>query len=216
MNTRSWIALLFLLLIPRATLLYPAFVTRNFNEILGDTLPATCLVGDQAFKTDEQIGEELYLCTSTDNWTPQGFTPAFGELYEDSAGTVINLPTADNFVQWVSSTVGLSSLTTPSAASDNITILTNGAGTYKVSFSASFSGTVNSTFHWSVFLGGVEQENVSVERKIGAAADIGSIAASGLLALSVAEVVDLRASATANTKTVTVNHANLTITKIGR
>jgi hypothetical protein len=42
----------------------------------GTTLPATCVAGEQFFKTDAAAGQNLYLCASTNTWTQSGQIPA--------------------------------------------------------------------------------------------------------------------------------------------
>lgn len=141
--------------------------------------------------------------------------PAFGQLWEDGAGSVINLATAGVYYQWVSSTAGLSLLTVPSAGADNITVSLGGDGTYNVCISTSYNGSVNTEFHWATFLDGNKQSNVSNKRKIGAAADLGNTASCGLLSLVAGSVLDLRVTADVNTKSVTVNHASLVVHRVG-
>ncbi len=41
------------------------------DHFVGPDLPAKCAVGDVAFKTGVTAGQNLYGCTSTDNWTVQ-------------------------------------------------------------------------------------------------------------------------------------------------
>lgn len=193
-------------------LLYGAFTTRNFSEILGGTQPATCTVGDVAFDTDNGV---TLRCTAADTWTEVALPPAYGQLWEHNAGgTVINIATGGTFVQWVSSTVGEYSLTTPSAGTDNITIDAGSGGMYLVGFHASYTGNANEVFHWAVFVEGVAYHRVASERKAGAG-DVGSQSGIGIVPLAATDVVDLRVTSTNDTKTATVNHVSLTLTRIG-
>lgn len=159
------------------------------------------------------VGQPMLLWAS--KVSKPAVAPAFGQLWEDSAGTVINLATAGVYYQWVSSTVGLSLLTVPSSATDNITVGVGGAGTYAVCISTSYSGSANTSFHWAAFLDGNEQSNVSNERAIGTGADLGNSASCGLLSLVAGSVVDLRVSANANSKSATVKHASLVVHRVG-
>ena len=190
---------------------FAAFETRNFNENLGATIPATCTVGDVSYDTDDQI---TYRCTASDTFSAVNFPPAYGQLYENGAGTVINITTGGTFVQWVSSTAGLSNLTTPSIASDNITIDTGGGGVYLVGFQVSYSGSNNEVYHWAVFVEGAEVLNISSERKI-SPGDMGSQSGVGLVTLAATDVVDLRVTSVSDATTATVDHAQLTITRVG-
>ena len=200
------------LLLVLTVILYGAFQTRNVAEIQGTTQCGSCTVGDQAFDTDNGV---TYRCgPSANEWSAVAIPPAFGQLYEDSGGTVINIATGGTFVQWVSSTAGLSNLTTPAVDTDNITIDSGGAGVYLIAFQISFQGNANEIYHWSVFVQGAERTEVNSERKI-AANDQGSQSGTGLVALNDADVVDLRVTSTTNTKTATVNHVQLTLTRVG-
>lgn len=83
-----------LLAVILAVSLFAAYTTRNFSEILGDTLPATCLIGEQIWLTTEQPGEELFGCTDDApvTWTRLGSQHSYGQLYIDSAlGITVNL-----------------------------------------------------------------------------------------------------------------------------
>ncbi len=44
--------------------------TRSFK--MGTSLPASCVVGEQYFKSDATAGRNLYACTSANTWTLQG------------------------------------------------------------------------------------------------------------------------------------------------
>lgn len=145
---------------------------------------------------------------------PTTIPVAFGQLYEDGAGTVINIATGGTFVKWVSSTVGLYSLTTPAADTDDITIDSGGAGTYLIAFVVSYVGSASEIFHWAVYVQGVKQDMASSEIKVGASAMM-SQSGTGLVALSDADVVDLRVTSAGDTRTATINHAQLTLLRVG-
>ena len=206
-------------LMKRATLIaglllmaaFAAFETRNFSENLGTTIPGTCTMGDVAYDTDDFI---TYRCTASDTFSAVNFPPAYGQLYENGAGSVINITTGGTFVQWVSSTAGLSNLVTLSIASDNITIDTGGGGTYLVAFQVSYSGSNNEIYHWAVFAEGAEILNISSERKI-SPGDMGSQSGVGLVTLAATDVVDLRVTSISDATTATVDHVQLTITRVG-
>ena len=146
-------------------------------------------------------------------WNATGVPAAYGELYEGDAASVIDITTAGDYYQWTTAIDGAYSLTTPSAATDNITIDTAGAGMYVINYNVSFEGTVNTTYHWHVFVDNVLAPNVGSARKIGASSDVGSTAASGLIALAAGAVVDLRVTSTADATSVTVNHIDLDISR---
>ena len=189
-----------------------SFITRNLAETQGTTQPPNPKVGDQHFDTVTGI---TYRCAVVDTWSAEGLPPAYGALFENGGGTVINMATSGTYYQWVSSTAGISNNTTPSAASDDITIGAAGAGVYQIGFSVSFSGSTNTTFHWAIFIDGSKKDELDLERKIGTSSDIGVVASMALLTLSAGEVLNLRTAADGNTKTVTVNHVSLTLERVG-
>ncbi len=188
-----------------------SFSIRNIAETQGTTQPPSPKVGDQHFDTVTGI---TYRCRVADAWEAVATPSAFGHLYEDSAGTVITLTTGGTFYQWVSSVAGDSNLVTLSTANDNMTIDTAGGSTYLVQFQVSLIGSAAEIYHWAVFVDNTEQIHIGSERKV-SATDYGSQSATGLVVLSDSEVVDLRVSATSNSKTATVKHAQLIVTRIG-
>ena len=76
----------------------PGGVGKASNNIIlrgsGNTLPATCVVGQQFFKTNATAGQNLYGCTSTNTWTAQGGSStglgdpgSNGIVYRNGSGT---------------------------------------------------------------------------------------------------------------------------------
>ena len=173
--------------------------------------PSTCNKGELHYNVTSNTA---YYCSAPDTWTIISLRSAYGQLYEDSGGTVISITTGGTFYQWVSSTAGVSNLTTLSTDNDNITIDAGGDGVYLIAFQVSFEGNANVVYHWSVFVEGAERSEVNSERKI-AANDQGSQSGIGLVALSATDVVDLRVTSTTNTKTATVKHVQLVVRRIG-
>ena len=194
-----------------AALLYGAWQVRTVYETSGTTQPGECAVGDQSYDTDDGV---TYRCRAANTWEAVALPPAYGSLYETTAGTVINIATGGTFSQWVSSTAGLSNLTTPAVGTDNITIDAGGGGVYLIAFQVSYEGNSNEVYHWSVFVEGAERLEISSERKI-TANDQGSQSGMGFITLSATDVVDLRVTSTTDTKTATVEHVQLTITRVG-
>lgn len=64
----------------------------------GTSLPGTCTVGDQFFKTDATAGSNLYGCTATNTWTAQGGAGGGGTV--TSSGT----PLIHQVSVWTTST----------------------------------------------------------------------------------------------------------------
>ena len=73
-----------------SVLLYGAFTSRNFSEVIGTTQPATCTIGDIAYDTDDEI---TYRCTATDTWTASGGGIAASDIVIPP-DTYANLPAA--------------------------------------------------------------------------------------------------------------------------
>jgi len=187
------------------------YTTRNFSESLGSgVLPGTCTIGDSLYASDTLI---TYTCTAANVWTATGVPAAYGELYEGDAASVIDITTAGDYYQWTTAIVGSYSLTTPSAATDNITIDATGAGLYVVNYNVSFEGTVNTVYHWHVFVNNNIAVNIGSMRKIGASSDVGSTSASGLVALAAGDIVDLRVTSNSDTTSVTISHVDLDMSR---
>ena len=196
-----------------AAYLFGAFTTRNFSEILGDTQLGTCVVGDTAYDTDNNV---TLRCIGGNVYAAVAMPSAYGQLYEETpGGTNINIATGGTFVQWVSSTAGLSNLVTLSTANDDITIDAGAGGTYLIVFQVSFTGSTNEIFHWSAFVEGAEVIRAASERRLGPGLDQGSVSGLGIVALVPTDVVDLRVTSTTNTESVTVDHVQLVVARIG-
>ena len=149
---------------------------------------------------------------------PEMVFPSYGNLFEDSGGSEISLPTAGSFVKWVSSEAGISKgnpFLVLSTDNDDMTIGKNGAGIYYCEISASFGGTNNSNIHGGAFVDGTEKSAIEFHRKLGGA-EIGNACAAGLLDLRVGSVVDFRFSSDTNTTTITVTHIHFILHRISR
>lgn len=53
------------------------------------TLPATCAIGDMAFRTDTTLGQNIYICATTNVWTLYGASQTF-YLNETITGTQLH------------------------------------------------------------------------------------------------------------------------------
>ncbi len=138
---------------------------------------------------------------------------AYGELFEvNEAGTTVNIPVADTFVKWTTSSAGLggpSDLVEVDAANDQLVIGANGGGVYEIIVTTSMEGNANSLKQGSVFLNGVRQQRLEFNRHIGTGVDEGAAGISGLLTLVPGDVIDLRFTADGNGDTVVLFHVDM-------
>ena len=144
-------------------------------------------------------------------WTPGQY---YGGIYETGGSTAITLTTAGTYYPWASTTVGLSSGMTVSAATDDITVLT--AGTYEVSASCSFLGSASATITMALHEEGTIQPNCKSARKLSATpTDTGSMSFTCRVASVVNDSYTLQFTAAADTKEVTPVECNLVAFRFG-
>jgi hypothetical protein len=144
----------------------------------------------------------------------------WAELYEDDGASTFTTPTTD-FIPIIGST-----LITGRAGSNNflktdpnnttsarIVMGKDGKGIYQCNFTVSFAASVgNKTYHIAVFKNGVKQNNISLERKIGAAGDVGAAAGTGHILLNDPnDYVDIRGQAESTGAVISVSHFNLSM-----
>ena len=82
-----------------------------------------------------------------------------------------------------------------------------------MNYNVSFEGTVNTVYHWHVFVNNNIAVNIGSMRKIGASSDVGSTSASGLVALAAGDIVDLRVTSNSDTTSVTISHVDLDMSR---
>lgn len=139
----------------------------------------------------------------------------YGDLSvaENAVATSISAP--DTWTQFVGfATAGVSNLTTPSAANDDITV--SKTGVYKVTAAISYNGSTGDTHKFEIQKnnGATEFTNCRAERKLGAA-DIGSVTISCLVSLTAADTVELWALNDDDADDITIKHCNLSVIHIG-
>lgn len=144
---------------------------------------------------------------------------SYGGMYEAGATTVIDVASAGTYYPWVSATAGVVSgtgyVTFTDGTPDSLTIGANGAGVYLVNVALSYSGTANSTAICKVYKEGVAQNNCTLKRKLGTGGDVGNTGLTCLLSLAASDDIALYCTADSNGDDVTVQEANLTITRVG-
>ena len=146
---------------------------------------------------------------------------AYGQLYEDSAGSTITVVSAGTYYQWSTSTAGDYHLNTLSTANDNITVDSGGDGEYRISYSVSYSASANDTVHWAIYhtpSGGAATKlaNISSETYISNTNVIMCCSSVGLKSLGAGDTIDLRVTSTTNGTTITVNHVSITMERVAR
>jgi len=138
----------------------------------------------------------------------------FGQIYTDagsgsqtlSSGSYATLSQFD-------SNGPSSSLVTPDAANNKITV--TGTGFYYVTFSLSFSGTGSTTWEGHVFWNGTEEANIAFKRRVGSGGDIGVIAAAGIIDVTTGSTdFDVRVQPDGASKDIVVEEAQLCVFRI--
>jgi hypothetical protein len=161
---------------------------------------ATNTVSVAAIK-EEQITQNAAIALNTASVSS---TASYGEIHSaTSANVTTSFTTVSGFSTGESNDITL--------ATTGITIKTDGV--YMISYSTSFSATNNFTVYSSVFKGGTELTNIGFERKIGIGGDVGSAAASGMVTLTIGDIISVRIKGS-NTNTVTFKKINLSVYKI--
>jgi hypothetical protein len=152
---------------------------------------------------------------SSINVFPPGASP-FGELYQHDhdggGGDDITLTTAGTYYPWITATAGHSdgvNMDAADAAGDSITIVRGGY--YRVDLSMSFSATAATTFYCDVFNGTTRNDHISLARKMGANGDVGSAASSGIDFFASGDVLRIKCTASADTKTINIFTTNFTV-----
>ena len=81
-------------------------------------------------------------------------------------------------------------------------------GIWDIAAHYSFSGDAgNKTYHIALFKNGTKLDNLSIERKIGTAGDIGAAAASGfVMVVGATDIIDLRVQAESSGTEIDINH----------
>jgi len=140
----------------------------------------------------------------------------YGELFAIANGTANALTTQNTWYKYVSWTnVGATAGTTISLDTDDIICPT--AGVYRISFNASFNGSLSETFELAVFKneGATELTNIHIERALGTGGDIGAVAASGIVTLTANDKIELWVRCLSGaSKSITIKDANMNLVKL--
>jgi len=142
---------------------------------------------------------------------------AYGEVWALDNATATTISVQNTWYQFTEfgTATAVSNLTTPSTASDSVTVTNDGV--YFVSISASFSGGNSTAYELQVFCnnGATSHKNIHTERMLGAGGDVGSVSMSGILSLSASDEIELWIRNIDNTNNATIRDATLTVYQIG-
>ena len=181
--------------------------TERFNNT-NDPNFSSMTVGNSSNYVDvNATGDTAFVGTSSLPW---------GELWVLGNGTPITIGSGSTWYQVTSFATANGNNTTPSAASDDITIVK--AGKYLVNISFSFSGaTAANIYEFQVQKnnGVTALTNLHCERKVAAGGDVGSCSISGIADLSVSDTLELWIQNLSGGNDATVKDANFSIVQIG-
>lgn len=141
---------------------------------------------------------------------------AYAGIYVADGAVSQSIPTGTTYTKITAFTTdGLSNNCTADSANDKITITKTGR--YRVSCNISFSDGSNITWRIAGFLGGVEQPQLHLHRKMGTGGDVGAASFSGFIDVTaVSTDLDLRARHDSGTsENLTVSYSNLNVEYIG-
>jgi hypothetical protein len=138
----------------------------------------------------------------------------YGEISIDDNAAGQSLAVADTWYKIAQfNTNGSSAGMTNDHANNKITVIN--AGTYEISFSCSFNGSANTTYHLAIYIGGIIDTAIKMQRSLGAPNSIGAVAMSGIVAIAAGKDVEVYVNAGANNRDYLQNHANLNIRSVG-
>lgn len=142
--------------------------------------------------------------------------PTFAGIHVHDASTAQSIATGATYTKLTAFTDNSASLNcTADVANDKITITKTGYYLILGSFNFS-SGTANVVWRVAPFLNGVELDEIHVNRKTGAAGDVGSASFCGVYSVSTANLdIDCRARHdNGSAVNLTITYANFLVAKI--
>lgn len=140
----------------------------------------------------------------------------YGEISSLANTTATTLTTQSTWYQFTNfNTEGLSNNVTVSTTESHIEI--PATGVYRCHFGVSFSGTANSNIEMELKKnnGTTDISNVHIERKLGAAGDIGTGAQTGIVSLTAGDTLELWARSTSGGgQSITIRDCNFSIEEL--
>ena len=108
-------------------------------------------------------------------------------------------------------TIGTYKNTTPDTTGN---VIFTKAGVYFVFWSASFTHSVNNTIcHIHPYKNSTHLPNLAAQRKVGTAADVGSMGAMGLVTVAIGDTLTLRVSGN-KSGNITLHHSNFSMVRL--
>lgn len=159
--------------------------------------------------------------TNADNISKPSLITA--EMYEDGPtdATTIALTNTNVFYGWVSAKDGFTTGSPyiyfqDNAVADRLVVGPEGAGKYRVNFTASIQGAASSLITGAVFRNGVMSPNVVIIRNMNSTGDVGSVAVNGTIDLKPGDYIDVRFSSSSNVKDLNLYVINLEIIRLAK
>lgn len=160
-----------------------------------------------------RIGGDFIHDTGDLYWTTAGAGLAYGEIYQQANASATTISVQNTWYQVVNMSAGVSNLTTPSAANDNIVVTK--AGIYKITCVATVQGTATKSYELSVAQNGTPSTKLYTAY-YAVDANSRAVAITGILSCAASDTLDLRIRCTdATTGNATIVNANLNCTMIG-
>lgn len=140
-------------------------------------------------------------------------THVYGSMYQDDTATVITV-SATNTDYIVTGMSGGSENQMTFQAAKEIKALV--AGKYKIDWQVSFrAAAANQEIEGAVGINGTRQANTSAHHKIGTATDDVTMSGTGIITLAVNDLVQIVVRNETATQNITVDHANLSLVRVG-
>lgn len=170
---------------------------------------------------DQQLG--IGLTAPTERLDVNGYIysdVSHGELYTYEDGMSVTTTVAGTYYVIDGWTLGSYTNDTDYITMDatNGTIEVEKDGLYEIRLNnVSFTSDINNTIsHICCYVGGVEQENITLQRKIGTGGDYGSASCGGFLNLSANDVIDFRVKSDKAGAILDIDHGNFSVKRLGK
>jgi len=99
---------------------------------------------------------------------------------------------------------------------DYLEVGANGAGIYKVTIGASFTGSNTQTIHGEVFVNSVGVDKISFRKGLGTSSPVANAVATGLLSLAASDAIRVKFTSTVNGATIDVSQLIIDIHRVSK